>query len=503
MTAPTTSSPRTRSTAISPSCRCSPRRTACASRGPPERLYPGRVPRPAVEVDVAVVGAGPAGSAAAITLAQAGANVALVDKATFPRDKCCGDGLTTGALRLLEQLGVSPLSLPSWQSVDAAWVRSPSGRVVELPLPSGRGIYAAVARRTELDALLVDRARDAGAEVHEGSTLTGVRSTADAIELDVDEVGTISARMAIGADGMWSPLRKMLGAAEAGYLGEWHAFRQYFAEVGPAAASQLWVWFEPDLLPGYAWSFPLAGGRANVGFGIPRGGAISTQAMKQLWPDLLARPHIHAVLGGSAVAEAPHKAWPIPARIGSLPLTAAAGAVRRRRGRRDRPPDGRGHRPGAAHRRARSRRDPRPRTRPPGADRRGLPRRGDAQPRRGSPHVGRARQGPPVAEWRAGCDPGRGDDRVDQEELRTMAFRRRAERHRAHSPSLAPPFPRPRRRLRRGRRPTRAIHCDDTSRKLPLRTLSAIEPRRSRGVRSQVEARHLSRPPGEVTGLAA
>ena len=280
------------------------------------------MPRPAVEVDVAVVGAGPAGSAAAITLAQAGANVALVDKATFPRDKCCGDGLTTGALRLLEQLGVAPLSLPSWQSVDAAWVRSPSGRVVELPLPSGRGVYAAVARRTELDALLVDRARDAGADVHEGSTLTGVRTTADAIELDVDEVGTISARMAIGADGMWSPLRKMLGAAEAGYLGEWHAFRQYFAEVGPAAASQLWVWFEPDLLPGYAWSFPLAGGRANVGFGIPRGGAISTQAMKQLWPDLLARPHIHAVLGGSAVAEAPHKAWPIPARIGSLPLTA-------------------------------------------------------------------------------------------------------------------------------------------------------------------------------------
>ena len=110
------------------------------------------------EVDVAVIGAGPAGSAAAITLAKAGARVALIDKATFPRDKCCGDGLTTGALRVLEQLGVSPLHLPSWQAVDAAWVRSPSGRVVELPLPRGRGVYAAVVRRTELDALLLDRA---------------------------------------------------------------------------------------------------------------------------------------------------------------------------------------------------------------------------------------------------------------------------------------------------------------------------------------------------------
>ena len=108
-------------------------------------------------------------------------------------------------------------------------------------------------------------ARDAGAEVHEGAALTGIHEHADAIELEVDHVGTVRADMAIGADGMWSPLRKMLGSAEPGYLGEWHAFRQYFAHVGPGAATQLWVWFEPDLLPGYAWSFPLAGGGRTSG----------------------------------------------------------------------------------------------------------------------------------------------------------------------------------------------------------------------------------------------
>ena len=64
---------------------------------------------------------------------------------------------------------------------------------------------------------------------------------------------------------------------------------------------------EPDLLPGYAWSFPLGDGSANVGFGIPRGGAISTQAMKQLWPELLARPHVQAVLGASATALLAHE----------------------------------------------------------------------------------------------------------------------------------------------------------------------------------------------------
>ena len=91
---------------------------------------------------------------------------------------------------------------------------------------------------------------------------------------------------------MWSPLRKHLGVATPGYRGEWHAFRQYFTDVGPRAAAELFVWFEPDLLPGYAWSFPLPGGGANVGFGIQRdGGKVArVQDMKALWPDLLARP---------------------------------------------------------------------------------------------------------------------------------------------------------------------------------------------------------------------
>ena len=119
---------------------------------------------------------------------------------------------------------------------------------------------------------------------------------------------------------MWSPLRKLLGTATPGYLGEWHAFRQYFTDTGPLAR-QLWVWFEPDLLPGYAWSFPLPDGGANVGFGILRGAKVATKEMKTLWPDLLARPHIARVLGPDAVAEARHQAWPIPARVNDVTLT--------------------------------------------------------------------------------------------------------------------------------------------------------------------------------------
>jgi geranylgeranyl reductase family protein len=275
--------------------------------------------------DVAIVGGGPAGSSAAIHLARQGHDVILIDKATFPRDKICGDGLTAGALRHLERLGLDPGSVPSWRTLEDVVVRSPSGHQVTFPLPRGAGSYAVVARRSELDAALLDVVRATGVQVHDGRACTGAVERSDRVVLEVEGLGPVTARYAIGADGMWSPLRKHLGVSRPGYLGEWHAFRQYFAGVGERAASELFVWFEPDLLPGYAWSFPLAGGRANVGFGIQRdGGRVAhVRDMKALWPELLARPHIAAVLGPHATPESPHRAWPIPARVDDIELTTA------------------------------------------------------------------------------------------------------------------------------------------------------------------------------------
>ncbi len=275
-------------------------------------------------VDVVVVGAGPAGVAAAAELARAGRDVLLVDRARFPRDKCCGDGLTTDALRVLEELGFDPAGLPGWQPVVDLEFRGPGGHTVAMPLPRQPGTYAAVVPRMELDAALVDLARDAGAEVVEGCGLTGATALDDRVVVEL-EGEPVAARYAVGADGVWSPLRRALGRAPEGYRGDWHAFRQYFDGVDGSAAHVLHVWFEPDLLPGYAWAFPLPGGRANVGFGILRGGSVSTRAMAGVWPDLLARPHVREALGAGAAPAAPHRAWPIPARIGGVPLEAAGG----------------------------------------------------------------------------------------------------------------------------------------------------------------------------------
>jgi menaquinone-9 beta-reductase len=272
--------------------------------------------------DAIVVGGGPAGSAAAIALARAGHQVTLIDKARFPRDKVCGDGLTAGALRLLDDLGLDPTAVASWQRIDDVVIRSPSGREATFPLPRNRGTYAAVARRADLDAALLDVARAAGAKVLDGHACTGAVERPDHVALQVDGIGTLRAGYVVAADGMWSPVRKHLGLTAAGYRGEWHAFRQYFTGVGHRAQRELFVWFEPDLLPGYAWSFPVANGLANVGFGIQRGGKVRrVQDMAAIWRGLVDRPHIRAALGTDAVAEGRPQAWPIPARIDDVVLT--------------------------------------------------------------------------------------------------------------------------------------------------------------------------------------
>ena len=281
-----------------------------------------------------IVGAGPSGIAAALTLHAANYNVIVIDKAFFPRDKCCGDGLTTGALRILDELGFDPVSVPNWTVCNDVWLRSPSGREMQFALPT-QGQFAAIAPRIELDNALVQLARSHGIQVLEGHEFVSIREqTSDHIDVKISSSSnnnnnnnsssdnqTIRSKFLIASDGMWSPVRKSLGMSTPGYLGEWHAFRQYANNVTGSAKDRLHVWFDKDLLPGYAWSFPLQNGRVNIGFGILRGGKYSVQQMKDLWPNLLARKHIAKALGSEVVMEDRHTAWPIPARVTTAPLS--------------------------------------------------------------------------------------------------------------------------------------------------------------------------------------
>ena len=265
---------------------------------------------------VLIIGAGPSGTACAATLHRLGHEVVVVDKATFPRDKCCGDGLTTNALRILEGLDFDPSRVADWQTCSDVEMRSFSGRKIDLPLPSIGGQFAAIAPRAQFDHALVEHCRDMGITIHEGCAFESItHHDTSGISVRVENLGELTVDYVVAADGMWSPVRKSLGLSTPGYLGEWHAFRQYIGNVHGSANEKLHIWFDKDLLPGYAWSFPLPDNRVNFGFGILRTSDRSTKYMNDLWRDLLTRPYITETLGEHFVPEDRHTAWPIPARI--------------------------------------------------------------------------------------------------------------------------------------------------------------------------------------------
>ena len=261
------------------------------------------------DVDVLVVGAGPAGAAAGLAARRRGLDVLVVDKARFPRDKTCGDGLTTAALRLLEQLGLDLRTLPGYLAVRETVLVSPSGRRVSLPLPPDSD-YAAVVPRVELDAALVDKARGSGVEVRDGTPVSAVDVGTDGVTVSLGDDGAVRAGFVVAADGHYSFVRRSLRLPAPPELGTWHAFRQYFRGVDDP---RLYVLFEADLLPGYAWVFPLPDGRANVGFGVLRRPGMSGKELNARWRELLDRDSVRAILGPAAEPEATHRAWPIPA----------------------------------------------------------------------------------------------------------------------------------------------------------------------------------------------
>ncbi len=270
-------------------------------------MLPGAHVQP---LDVVVVGAGPAGAAAALQAQARGLTVRVLDKARFPRDKICGDGLTTAGLRLLEQLGVDVRTVPSYTPVRETVMVGPSGRQVVLPIPAD-GEHVAVVPRAELDHALVDAVHARGIALTEGVAVVAVEDRGNHVEVALDDGSSVTARFVVAADGHYSTVRKLVAPA-APQLGTWHAFRAYYRDV---ADDRLWVLFERDLLPGYAWVFPLPDGRANVGFGVLRGASPQSQRGRRLAAlarDVFDRPAVRAILGPRATPEGAPRAWPIP-----------------------------------------------------------------------------------------------------------------------------------------------------------------------------------------------
>ena len=207
-----------------------------------------------------VVGAGPAGAAAALEAKRLRpqASVALVDKASFPRDKACGDGLGPHAVDELEALGAAGV-LEGYPPIRGLRLRSPRG--MEVAGDPARPNY--VIPRTVLDARLVEAATAAGAELHRAS-VRHLEQHDGLVTVD----GELAARVVVGADGANSSVRRLLGVASNPDRALAIAVRGY-APAPAGRPEQLIAWVAEGW-PAYVWSFPTGTGVANVGYGLLR-----------------------------------------------------------------------------------------------------------------------------------------------------------------------------------------------------------------------------------------
>jgi menaquinone-9 beta-reductase len=226
------------------------------------------------DVEVAVVGAGPAGSMCAIHLLEHGHQVVILDQSEFPRDKPCGDGLTPSAVTALERVGLGHV-VEDHQPIVGGRIVQRHGREIMKRYSVGPGHAAgACVPRSVLDHALLTEALGRGAHLVKARVEAPIAS--DGVVRGVrywsgSDLEDLHARHVVAADGVTSRMRRALFGDGGVTRDRSYAARAYFrTERRLDPLFDVYVPLEVDgrRVPGYAWVFPLGEHRANIGVGF-------------------------------------------------------------------------------------------------------------------------------------------------------------------------------------------------------------------------------------------
>lgn len=239
--------------------------------------------------DVAVIGAGPAGSAAAFYLARQGFKVALLDKSSFPRDKTCGDGLTPRALNILDDMGLLLSLMRVGYQVNSVEITAPNGHVAVMPIPREPQFppFSLVIPRKILDAIVLEHALANGAHFMGDTHVQRIEPDGQGVSIRGEQRAhsvTVQAKMAVIATGASTKLLIKMGFLSAPP----HmivAARTYFENV-EGLRDRFSMSFQNVPLPGYGWVFPVSEESANIGIGFStHEGQFSVQtALRSFFP---------------------------------------------------------------------------------------------------------------------------------------------------------------------------------------------------------------------------
>lgn len=272
--------------------------------------------------DVCIVGAGPAGSATAYLLARQGLSVVLVDRARFPRDKTCGDGITPRGARVLARMGALDAVASAGFGCKGVDVRGPGlgDTTVEFTMrfgDAGNGDPSdlIVLPRLALDDLLLKHALGAGPTFLDDTKVTAVETLPTHARVATDGGTTIDAKVVVLATGAESQLLRASGLLAQKPAVE-HAARTYFENVD-GLSDRVVLFFDGVDLPGYGWIFPTSPTSANIGCGAfaqndeGRAGDARAMPQAQRLEQLIATHPLLVRMLARATRTAPLKAYPL------------------------------------------------------------------------------------------------------------------------------------------------------------------------------------------------